>query len=45
VPKVQDLNEIERLVDSVINQYWRVNQLPDTWESRDWGADVWKTLQ
>jgi hypothetical protein len=45
VPEVQDLHEIWRFMDSVINQYRRVNQLADAGASIHWGSNVWKAFQ
>jgi hypothetical protein len=45
VPKVQNLHEIWAFVDAVINQYRRVNELANTWASRDRGSDVRIALQ
>ena len=45
MPEVQDLHEIWRFVDTVVNQYWRVNQLAYTRASSQWSSNVGKALQ
>jgi len=45
VPEVQDLHEIRRFVNTVVNQYRRVNQLANTATSSHWGSNVGKALQ